>query len=407
MNNSSIYLWRFCLSAVFCVTLNAGCSTMFVKSPSVNDWDAIANNINSSPAPKINEQVVANSYDKLIQDQKIDGDGTGDSTKYVGNAFVDSYRRLISDLPDVTQAQELFKSGLVLFEQKKYASAAKEFDSCIWKCAPEDSVLKEDAMFMVAESYFFDNQYSKAVKRYEKLSKEYENSRYNDRMAARLFAIGRYWENIHDKHQYGKFTPNFFDKTRPWFDTNGNAIKAFTSVQMQNANGTFADAAIMATGNNYFRNGMYTEASEQYDTLCENYSNSKYLLRAHLLNLQCKLQMYSGPHYDAKPLEDAEKIAKHLISFYGPELTPEMKSELSEIQNYFVEQKAQRDLIIAQYYQGKQYYGSARQYYGYVQQDFPGTEAAKQAKEGYSQIASLPAEPAKHFEWLKYVFPED
>ncbi len=405
--NKSRFLKRCCLSTVFGILLISGCSTMFVKSNSVNQWDNIANNLNSNPAPKVNEQEIASSYNQLVRDQQIDGDGSGDSTTRIGDAFVDSYRRLTDDLPDITQAQALFKDGLVLFEQKQYATAAKRFKSCQWKCSSSDSVLKEDAMFMTAECYFFDNQYAKARNSYDALTKAYENSRYNDRMAARLFAIGRYWENMADAHHYVAFAPNFWDKKRPLFDTNGNAIKVYSSVQMQNANGTFADAAVMASGNNFFRNGRYTEASEQYDTLCENYPNSQYLMRAYLLNLQCKLQMYNGPHYDSKPLEDAEKIANHLCTFYGPEMSPEMKAEVREIQNHFVEQKAERDMVIAQYYENKKYYGSARNYYRYIQQDYPNTEIAGQAQVRGQAIAAFPSEPAKKFEWLKYVFPED
>ena len=404
--NTRYQLCRLCALAALSVTLFAGCTTMQVRG-TVKDWDSIAANINPHPSPRVDQKMLAQSYDTLVKDQKNDGDGTGSDVEYVGDAFVDSYRHVVNDLPDVTVAQSLFKEGLDLFTLKKYSAAAKRFSSCQWKCTAKDTVLKEDAMFMEAECYFFDNRYSKAFKQYNKVAKNYENSRYSDRMAARLFAIGRYWENMYDKYHYNTFAPNFWDKRRPMFDTNGNARKAFTSAQLQNANGTFSDAAVMACGNNLFRDGQYTEASEQYDHLCENYPNSKYIVRAYLLNLQCKLQMYIGSHYDSKPLEDAEKIANHLINFYGPELDAQMRSEIKEIQSHFAEQKAQRDLAIAEYYKDKKYYGAARQYYGYVQKDYPGTESAQQARNEYQKIANLPSEPAKKFEWLKYIFPED
>ena len=64
-------------------------------------------------------------------------------------------------------------------------------------------------------------------------------------------------------------------------------------------------------------------------------------------------------------------------------------------------------MAIAEYYKDKKFYGAARQYYGYVQKDYPGTESAQQARNEYQKIANLPSEPAKKFEWLKFVFPED
>ena len=402
----SSQLCRLYAITAISVLLLAGCTTIQERG-TVQDWDSIAANINANPSPKVDQKTINQSYDTLVKDQKNDGDGSGSDSTYIGNVFVDSYNRLTCNMADVYVAQEQFKEGLALFEQKKYAQAAKRFETCRKKCTEDFSILKEDAMFMQAECYFFDNNYRKAYSMYGKISKEYENSRYADRMAARIFSIARYWENMYDKHHYNAFIPNFWDKRRPIFDTNGNAQKAFTAVQLQNANGTFSDAAVMACGNNYFRAGRYTEASEQYDMLCENYPNSKYIVRAYLLNLQCKLQMYIGTHYDSKPLEDAEKIANHLINFYGPQLDAQMKAEIKEIQAHFVEQKAQRDLAIAEYYRNKKYYGAARQYYGYVQQDYPGTEAALQAKNEQQKIMDLPPEPAKHFEWLKTVFPED
>lgn len=384
-----------------------GCSqTAFVKAPTQKDWDRIAVDLQQKPTPKVDEAMVAASYDQLLREQKEDNRRDFNPDK-VGEKLLKGYRSLTNDLPDISVAQLHFKNGLEQFEAKNYHKAIKEFKSCHWYCSSEDSILDEDSMFMIAECYFFNDEYSKAVKQYGKLVKMYENSRYCDRMAPRLFAIGRYWENLYDKHHYNTVAPNFFDKRRPLFDTNGNAIKAFAAVQMQNANGTLADDAVMASGNNYFRNQRYTEASEQYDMLCENYNSSPHLMRAYLLNLQCKLQMYEGPHYDAKPLEDAEKIAKHVLTFYGPELPSEKRKEILDMQNQFQNQRAERDMVVAQFYDGKKYYGSAREYYRYIQQDYPGTEMAQHAQVRGQEIASFPAQPTDHFSWLKYVFPED
>ena len=147
--NTRYQLCRLCALAALSVTLFAGCTTMQVRG-TVKDWDSIAANINSHPSPKVDQKMLAQSYDTLVKDQKNDGDGTGSDVEYVGDAFLDSYRHVVNDLPDVTVAQSLFKEGLDLFTLKKYSAAAKKFSSCQWKCTAKDTVLKEDAMFMEA-----------------------------------------------------------------------------------------------------------------------------------------------------------------------------------------------------------------------------------------------------------------
>ena len=47
----------------------------------------------------------------------------------------------------------------------------------------------------------------------------------------------------------------FHDKTRPWFDTWGNAIAAYESIHMHDPRGPLADIAVMAVANMYFRAG--------------------------------------------------------------------------------------------------------------------------------------------------------
>ena len=51
-------------------------------------------------------------------------------------------------------------------------------------------------MFMLAESYFYDDRYIKARDAYDELVKEHPNTRYMDTVIDREWTIARYWEDL-------------------------------------------------------------------------------------------------------------------------------------------------------------------------------------------------------------------
>ena len=218
--------------------------------------------------------------------------------------------------PDETIARQMMSEGSALFRQKKYAEAVDKLYIASWRWP--DSPLEEDAMFLMGESYFFDDQYGKAQDAYDELLKKHTNTRYLDTIVWRLFAIGRYWEQLDAVDPHWTTTPNFSDKKRPWFDTWGNAIAAYEAIHMHDPRGPLADHSEMAIANMYFRAGYYEDAAPHYDIVRKDYPKSKYQLQAHLLGLQSKLRLYQGPAYDPAPLKEAGEIADQTLKqFHG------------------------------------------------------------------------------------------
>ena len=80
--------------------------------------------------------------------------------------------------------------------EKKYKEAAAKFATAADRWP--DTPLEEDALFLEAESEFFSDQYPKAHDTYGGLLKKYTNTRYLDTVAPREFALGRYWEQLQD-----------------------------------------------------------------------------------------------------------------------------------------------------------------------------------------------------------------
>jgi outer membrane protein assembly factor BamD (BamD/ComL family) len=306
--------------------------------------------------------------------------------------------------PNEGLAQALLDDGKKLYEQKKYAEAAEKFKSAAARWP--DSILEEDALFWRAESYFFCDEYPKAQDAYDNLLKKYDNSRYLDTAVKRLFSIGRYWEQLEQAHAHWPVTPNLTDKERPWFDTFGNALKAYETVRMKDPTGPLADDSIMATANAYFAKGRYEDASYYYDLLRKEYPRSDHQLQAHVLGLQSKLRVYQGKLYDGTPLSEADEIAEQTLTQFRSQLGSEQE-RLAQVRNGIREQQAERDWAVAQYYDRKKQYAYARLYYQYIIHDYPLTQTAQKARARLDQIRNEPDQPPNRFKWLSDLLPAE
>jgi len=313
-----------------------------------------------------------------------------------------TFKRLTGNGPNEGVARALLDEGEGLFRQRQYAAAAERFEKAAKRWP--DSPLEEDALFLAGESYFFSDRYPKAQDTYDNLLKKHDNSRYLDTVSKRLFAIGRYWEDMHRKQQHWPVTPNFDDKTQPMFDTFGNAVKAYQSVLQRDPRGPLADDAVMAIANGYFHKGRFEDAAYHYDMLRTEYPNSEHQQVAHVLAVQSKLRVYQGEEYDRTPLEEADDIAAQALTQFRGELGEE-QNRLLETRDRIVEEKAKRDWTMARYYENKRQYGAARFYYQSVIKDYPLTRHADMARQRLAQIQAEPDEPPDRFGWLNKVLP--
>jgi outer membrane protein assembly factor BamD (BamD/ComL family) len=306
--------------------------------------------------------------------------------------------------PNEQFARQAYTEGDRLFREKKYKAAAEHFQKAIAR-GPH-SAIEQDAMFMLAESYFFDDRYIKARDAYDGLVKEHANTRYMDTVIDREWKIARYWEERDEHNPDWPLTPNVYDKTRPWFDTIGHAIKTYESIRLNDPTGPRADDAIMATGNIYFKRGRFEDADYNYTLLRQEYPRSELQFEAHLLGLQAKLRKYQGEDYDGTPLEEAKTLVKQLNSQFSGRLSKEEKDRLATVEGQLNHEVATRDYRMAAYYDKKKDYGAARFYYAEVIKKYPDTELSKQARTRVSEITGEPDEPPKKLAFLLDRLPE-
>jgi outer membrane protein assembly factor BamD (BamD/ComL family) len=266
--------------------------------------------------------------------------------------------------------------------------------------------LEEDALHLAGECYFFSDDYPRAMKSYQKLMIKYQHSKYMDNAVRRLFAIARYWENDDRK---GVATINLYEKSRPTFDTFGNAKKAYETIFINDPNGPISDDAMMALATAYLLKGRYqgddnyNHAAYYYKQLRENYPLSKHITRVHELELEARTNAYMGAEHSSTTLDEAEKLADTTLKQFSAELDDGEKEDILEIKEGVIKRQAEREWTLGQFYDKKQYYGSAKLYYEKLLDKYPQTEYAEKARIRLEQIKDKPDQPDQ-FEFIKRFF---
>jgi TolA-binding protein len=311
-----------------------------------------------------------------------------------------SFKAAIGKGPNEGIARAAYRDGLELFEQKKYDEAAAKFAEASDRWP--DTPLQEDALFMLGESYFFADRYPYANDAYAQLLKQYQYTRHLDVVVRRLFLIGQFWEKTALAESSWDWL-NFTDKSKPTIDTFGYSIKAYDAIRMNDPTGPLAADSIMAAGNAYFTRNRFEEAAYHYDLIRKEYPKSDHLVKAHVLGMKSKMNMYQGPFYDDAVLKDAGDIAKQAMTQLGPQLGGE-REYVVETRNKIGEEMANRDWTIAQFYEKKQCYGAAKYYYQVLLKDHPRSHMAQAAQQRLEQTHAFPDDPPNPFKWLTDLF---
>jgi outer membrane protein assembly factor BamD (BamD/ComL family) len=301
-----------------------------------------------------------------------------------------------------TLAREQFAQAEGAFKEKRFDDAASLYKKAArhWP----DSALEEDALFMLGDCYFFLDKYPEAGDAYGELLKKYDNSRHLDKVVVRQFKVAQYWLELERYRPRQTLNPNLLDKTRPTWDTRGNALKAFESVRLYDPTGPLADDSVLNTAAEHFANDRFDDADYFFSLLRSEYPKSEHLIKAYILGLQAKLNKYDGPMYDSTSLIEAEELIDQMLTQFPAELGKERERVimLGKAVRY---QMAQRDYEMAEFYCKTGHYGAASIYFNNVIKDFPETQLAQMSRDRLAEIKDLPPEPPQRLTWLANLFP--
>lgn len=312
--------------------------------------------------------------------------------------------RVVTTEPNAQEARQMMAEGAALYEAKNWAEAEQKFLRAA-KLAP-DSPVEEEALYFAGDCQFYQDRYSTAQNTFETLLKKYDRTRFLDRMGRQQFAIAQYWEQIQREDPNYTLVPNLTDKTRPLFDTPGNALEVYESIRLNDPTGPLADDSLMATANHYFLKGRYEDADYYYGLVLTEYPKSEHVAQASEFSLQSKLRKYQGPHYDVTPLDEAEKLADRILVGH-PDLAAENRQRVAQMAAATKAQKAQVDYEMGVFYERKSKYGAARYWYNGVVREYADTPFAQMANERLEAIKDEPDHPPDRFWWLTNLFEGD
>ncbi|NBV45055.1 MAG: hypothetical protein EBR86_05290 [Planctomycetia bacterium] len=297
------------------------------------------------------------------------------------------WKKLVGRGPNEAVARAALAEADALYRDRRYDDAIAKYKVAIDRWP--DSVIEEDALWQLAECWFFTDRYPRAEDCYDELVKKYANSRYLDRIAQRQFIIGQYWLAVDRKKHLPLLIPNVADRSRPIFDTKGRALKAFEHVRLNDPRGALADDSIMAEANAHFLDRQWIDADYYYGLLRNEYPDSEFLLQAHLLGLQAKLRAYQGPGYEGGVLDEAELLADQTLVQFPDQLTNQDQDRLLSTRAEVAAQQALRHWDRAEFYAKGKHFTSARIYYALIARDRPQTLLAQKARDRLGEIEGL------------------
>lgn len=317
-----------------------------------------------------------------------------------------------------------YKQANEKFQAKEFKVAEKEFKAIVKKY--KNDPIKEDAQFMIAECQYEQKKYSWAQDSYDQLLVDFPSTRHLDQTTKRLFSIARYWlqepsivkgneiqqVNLEDpgsetpeipsdgksRKSRWALVPNFFDRTRPVFDTENRALEALKSIWLHDPTGPLADDSLMLTASYYLKKGRYMDADRTFSLLREEYPKSPHLKDAFMLGTHVKLMSYQGPQYDATVLTDAGQLKETTLRLFPQEEQARLKEELKKIEWA----KAKRDWETVQYWMRRSKPKSAAIYCNLLIENHPTSTFANQARE---LLAELGQENTSHL-WANYAKPK-
>lgn len=301
---------------------------------------------------------------------------------------------------ELEQAQALYDAGEFRDAEKQFKSIAKRY---------KHSPVREEAMFLKAEAQFAQEKYSWAQDSYDDLMNEYPSTRHMDAATHKMYTIARTWLGFpepvatsdiqlvnaetprltpppapsgnasrFDPTRKVPILPNFHDRRRPIFDTNGRALEALKSVWLKDPTGPLADDALMLAASHHLRNKDYIEADHHYTMLREQYPKSPHLETAFVLNGFVKHVSYQGAAYDGKNLEESEAIKRATLNLFPDnEARERIEGELAQIE----EAKADREWEMVRYYQRRRLPKAVAMHCHVILDKYPRTERARGARE--------------------------
>lgn len=225
--------------------------------------------------------------------------------------------------------------------------------------------------FMEAEVFLAGGKLTKAVRQYDKFLDGYSASTLKDA------AINRQFEVATEFLAGRKKTVMLFRVSA--FD---DGVKIMEKISDRTGTADIAKRAMLSVAYSYEKRMQYNEAYLKWSEISMRWPTGEIARDALLGMARNKYAAFNGLVYDGSSLISAKTYYENFKLRYPEE---SKKLNIDEILTRIGEQLAEKNLLIAKYYERTGSAGSANMYYQMVVDKWPDTQAAQTAKERISK----------------------
>ncbi|GIX04766.1 MAG: hypothetical protein KatS3mg114_0635 [Planctomycetaceae bacterium] len=335
----------------------------------------------------------------------------GPQERHLFNLFRDKQQHAGTEAPQGSlpplEGTEEYQAADQLYQNGQYAEAEAAFKKVAKRYKKSD--IREDALFMQAESAWKQERYARAVDLYSELLKEYPSTRHMDQVTRRLYDAARTWLDFPQpatlsevrqvdyddltrkmpaeqpplKPRRPPFVPNLTNRQEPLFDTEGNALSALRLIWLNDPTGPLADDALLLAASHHARRGNWIEADRYYTLLREQYPNSPHVQTAFVMGSHVKLMSYDGPAYEGQVLEDAQKLKESTLRLFpNSEHHARIQQELQKLE----EARAAREWALVEFYRRKNNPRAQAVYCHLILSHYPETSYADKARQHLAEL---------------------
>lgn len=230
-------------------------------------------------------------------------------------------------------------------------------------------------LYVKAELYYCKDHFIKAVRSYDKLLTDYPKSKFRQFVLEREFAVATAYLGGKKKIVLG------FIKLSGYSE----GVRIMEKItDRAGLDSELGKNAALAVARSYQERELYNEAYLKWWEISLEWQTGPVGKEALLGMAQCKHASYNREPEHKQPLYDASRLstAKSCYERFRLLYPAEAKEiGVDKILNEINEQLAIKQLTIGEYYQKVGNISAANLYYDMVVSDWPGTEAAKMAKE--------------------------
>ena len=261
--------------------------------------------------------------------------------------------------------EEQLAHAMTFFEQKDYQRARIEFNKLI-KQFP-DSREAPEAQYYIGRSYEELADYYPAFQQYHKTIQTYPSSSRFDEILERIYQIGNFFLSGRKRRLLG---------TAAIIPARDKAVEVFQAIVEDGPFSQYGELAQYKLGLAHLALGEYEEAVSAFERLIDRYPHSSLVDDARFQLAQASLKGTFRPSYDQHPTDQAiDQLDQFVTENPSSDLSPEAVERLHTLR----EQRAAHEFEVAQFYERRKQWASARLYYETIVDKFAETAWAPKA----------------------------